>query len=159
MAGAAATGYKTTSSDSLSIPDVGQSRQFVVGASLAYLPGARVRVSVASDSSKWFEGRVTAYNPTTGQFSILCDLLNGSGTFNLWNINLTGERGAQGVQGAQGPTGANGAQGSQGAQGVQGTAGAAGAQGPQGPQGAQGAQGAQGNMGFQGPQGEQGTPC
>lgn len=148
--------YAATSSSSLSIASSG-SRTFTTQANLSYSAGARVR---ATSGANWMEGVCSSYSGTT--LVVVLDKSNGSGTFNSWTINITGEPGAvgpqgpQGVQGVQGPQGTQGVQGPQGPQGVPGNDGATGPQGPTGLTGATGATGPQGPQGITGPTGPQG---
>jgi hypothetical protein len=122
---------------------------------LGFVAGVRVRCAYKSDPTQWMEGIVTSYSNYTLVVNV--DMLNGSGTFALWNINVTGQPGLTGPVGPQGPQGtagtpggATGATGPTGASGTNGTNGAAGALGPQGPQGATGATGATGASGIPG---------
>jgi hypothetical protein len=89
-------GYKATSTSSTAIAT--GSKSFDVGtANLAYLVGARVRISATSDVTKFMEGVVTAYTGTT--LTVNVDTISGTGTLASWNINVAGERGATGATG------------------------------------------------------------
>lgn len=89
------TAYLATSVTSLAIGT--GSKAFTVAAGLSYSPGARARAASAADTSKWMEGIVTAYSGTT--LTINVDLINSSGTFADWNINIAGNPGAAGSGG------------------------------------------------------------
>jgi Collagen triple helix repeat (20 copies) len=166
-------GYKATSVSS-NIVATGP-LTFVTQSGLAYSAGARARATSVASPSNWVEGKVTTYSGTSLIMTV--DLIGGTGTFNNWTINLSGERGqigptgTQGVQGPvgpAGPTGPTGAAGPLGPAGPDGPAGPAGPpgtpggpigpQGVPGPPGADGTDGAIGPAGPQGPQGSQGPP-
>ncbi|OKO83377.1 hypothetical protein AC629_22820 [Bradyrhizobium sp. NAS80.1] len=61
---------------------------------LAYLPGARVRVSSSATPAIYLEGIVSAYDPATGVLSFDADKSSGSGTLASWNLNIAGEPGS-----------------------------------------------------------------
>lgn len=145
--GAPGPGYLATSSTSLTIATGTQTLTTQSG--LAYSIGARARFSSTASPTNWMEGQVTAYSGTT--LTINATLINGSGTFNAWNINLAGIQGAQGVQGNTGPAGPTGPEGPEGPQGPQGNTGATGSQGPQGNPGPAGSTGPAGPAGPEGP--------
>ena len=75
---------------------------------VGFVPGIRVRASVANDVSNWIEGPVTAFDGIN--LTMSADLTGGlGGIFQDWNINLAGQpgkTGAKGDTGAQGPPGA-----------------------------------------------------
>lgn len=98
--GDAGNGYKATSTNSTTIA-VG-SKSFDVAANLAYTAGARVRITVSTDLTKFMEGVVASYSGNT--LTVAVDTIEGTGTFASWNINVTGERGAAGSHGASGDT-------------------------------------------------------
>lgn len=81
--------YAATSATSLAVG--AGSKVFTTQAGLAYLTGARVRVSSLGSPTNWMEG-VATYSGTT--LTIAVDKTNGSGTFTDWNINIAGEPGA-----------------------------------------------------------------
>lgn len=85
-------GYTATSTSSHTIGT--GSKVFVTQTGLAYTVGARVRISLTSDTSNWMEGLVTAY--AFGSLTVAVDLTNGSGSGTSWNINLAGEPGEDG---------------------------------------------------------------
>jgi hypothetical protein len=91
-------GYVATSTSSLAL-GLG-SHVFATQAGLAYAPGVRARASSNGTPTAWMEGQVTAYSGTS--LTVNVDLINGSGTYADWNINLTGQIGAQGPQGPGG---------------------------------------------------------
>lgn len=84
-------GYLATSSTSLTIGT--GSMTFTVQTALAYTVGARVRMSYASDGTKYMEGLCTAYNSSTGSMTVNVDTSASSGTFASWNVNLGGNPG------------------------------------------------------------------
>ena len=92
LTGPMGSGYAATSASTASI-SLG-SITLTTQPGLAYSPGARARISAQSTPSNWIEGLVTAYS--TNALSVAVDLINGSGAFSAWNINLTGQVGQQG---------------------------------------------------------------
>lgn len=60
---------------------------------LAYEAGARVRLSDQGDLTRYFEGIVQSYNPTTG-FMVIdnIDVVSGTGIAGSWFLNLAGEK-------------------------------------------------------------------
>jgi len=119
-------GYTATSATSLTV-GIGNT-SLTTQAGLAYTPGARVRIGQATQNI-WMEGIVQSYNATSGAMGLGVDLINGSGTFNAWNLNLAGTIGPAGPQGSTGGTGPTGATGPPGPTGSTGPA------GPTGPPG------------------------
>lgn len=98
-AGTDGAGYYATSTSSLTI-EVAQ-KTFVTQAGLAYSAGARVRA--AYDSTHYMEGLVNSYSGTSLVVDV--DRIVGSGTYNLWTINVAGDRGETGPPGAMGGPG------------------------------------------------------
>lgn len=114
--------YFTTSNTNHSI-SLGL-KTFTVAAGLAY--STSQTVIIANDSTNFMKAVVTNY--TSNQLSVNVTVLNGTGTFSSWQINLEGAPGAQGPQGATGigatgATGATGLIGGTGATGFQGATG------------------------------------
>jgi hypothetical protein len=95
---------------------------FITQTGLAYTPGMRARASATVSPTNWMEGQVTGYSGAS--LTIAMDLVNGTGTFAAWNLNLSGERGGIGLQGLRGLQGDQGIQGIPGVDGVDGTDGA-----------------------------------
>ena len=95
--------------------------------------------------------------------SIIGDVLNNNGTYELTLFQGSGAKGVKGVQGEvgdkgdKGDKGLKGIQGPQGDTGPQGALGDKGEKGVQGPQGNTGPQGAKGDVGEKGVQGPQGA--
>jgi hypothetical protein len=120
-------GYNSSSVNSINVLDIPSTTvNFTIDSEKAYTPGARIRMSdVGNPTTNYFEGEVTAYNPTTGAITVASiDVKEGSGTHASWNINLAGEIGStgiDGVQGIQGPAGVAGPQGPIGNTGAAGT--------------------------------------
>lgn len=103
-------GYRATSVSSHTVGT--GSKVFNILAGLAYTAGPRAHISRQSDIDTWMEGKVTAYNITTGALTVDVDLISGSGTgITDWNVNIAGEPGAAGADGAPGADGADGADG------------------------------------------------
>jgi hypothetical protein len=98
-AGPTGPGYTATSTTSETI-GVGPIT-FTTQAGLAYAAGVRVRAAAVSAPTNWMEGLCTAYSGTS--LSVNIDLINGSGTFTSWNLNVTGQVGSTGPQGPSGP--------------------------------------------------------
>jgi hypothetical protein len=117
LPGPAGPGYQATSSTSLTIGTGSQTLTTQSG--LAYTVGARARVASSTSPTNWMEGQLTAYSGTT--LTVNVNLVNGTGTFTSWNINLAGTQGATGadstVPGPQGPQGNPGPGGPTGSQG------------------------------------------
>jgi hypothetical protein len=78
--------YKTTSLTSNTIGN--GSKTFTVDANLSYI--ILQEVLIVFNSTNHMHGTVTSYNSTTG--ALVVDIKNhtGSGTYNLWSINLDG---------------------------------------------------------------------
>jgi hypothetical protein len=93
VAGPTGPGYAATSSTSATIGT--GSVTMTVPAGLAYAPGARVRIASTSGPTNWMEGICTAYAGTA--LTVNADLINGSGTFTSWTVNITGQVGATGT--------------------------------------------------------------
>ena len=83
-------GYAATSATLL--PVATGSQLFATQAGLAYSSGVRCRVSSNANAGVYMEGIVSGYSDTS--LSIAVDLANGSGTYNDWNLNLTGPAGS-----------------------------------------------------------------
>jgi hypothetical protein len=65
---------------------------FITQSGLAYSAGVRCRASSNANPSVYMEGLVSGYSGTS--LTIIADLINGSGSFNDWNLNLTGPAGS-----------------------------------------------------------------
>ena len=130
-----------------------------------FVVGARLRAASQVDPTKWMEG--VLFSIEDNVLTIVVDLIEGTGTFTEWNINIggepgvgqTGPSGPQGIPGTPGgPPGPPGPAGPMGPTGLQGPKGDTGDPGgPVGPQGPKGDTGAQGPQGVPGPQGPQGS--
>lgn len=96
--GDAGFGYNATSTSTVGIAT--GSKSFATQGNLAYSAGARVRVSYATDTTKFMEGVVTSYADATLVVNV--DLIGGTGTFADWNINVAGQRGLTGLRGEAG---------------------------------------------------------
>ena len=123
--GAAGPSYAASSATSLAIAT--GSKTFSTQTGLAYLIGARARASSNGTPSAWMEGAVTAYSGSA--LTINVDLVNSSGTFADWNLNIAGQQGATGATGGTGPPGTTGPTGATGATGPIGLTGPTGATG------------------------------
>lgn len=91
--GATGPGYLATSTTSILVavgPIV-----FSTQSGLAYVNGTRVRATSNGSPTNWIEGLVTAYSGTS--LSVTIDKIHGSGTFNDWNLNVSGEPGMDGA--------------------------------------------------------------
>jgi Collagen triple helix repeat (20 copies) len=97
-AGPAGPGYTATSLTSIAVGT--GSITLATQPGLAYAVGARVRVAAFSAPTNWMEGQITAYS--AGSMTINSTLVNGSGTFGNWSINIAGTQGIQGPPGAAG---------------------------------------------------------
>jgi hypothetical protein len=101
-------GYDATSSSTIEI-GLGE-HNITIGFGYAYVEGTRIRIISIASPTNYMEGTITLVDENTITFS--CDHLTGSGTFNSWNITLTGNIGPTGPTGAAstvtGPTGPTG---------------------------------------------------
>lgn len=77
----------STSATSHTIAGTG-SKVFTVEPLKSYLPGQSVKAAVTADGTKWMQGDVTAYNPTTGALAITMNAAQGSGTYTAWTLTL-----------------------------------------------------------------------
>src|SRR5215831_9088053 len=93
----------TTSNSEVTI-GYGERTFEVSGINFSVTPGTRLHASAAGSVTDWMEGRVVSYDGAT--FVMQVDSLSGEGgTFEDWNIGVTGERGAKGDTGERGPDG------------------------------------------------------
>jgi hypothetical protein len=83
-------GYAATSPTSLAVATGTQ--VFITQSGLAYSAGVRCRASSNANPGVYMEGLVSGYSGTS--LTIAADLVNGSGTYNDWNLNLTGPSGS-----------------------------------------------------------------
>ena len=84
------SGYAATSATPLALTDTAIIN-FTTQAGLAYSVGVRVRLSSAATPGTYMEGPITAYDSATGAMSVQANLkLGTAGTYNDWNINVTG---------------------------------------------------------------------
>lgn len=86
------SGYSGTSTTELTIATGDQS--FTTQAGLAYLAGARARITSAAHITNYMEGLVASYDSTTGAMVLTVDVVGGSGTLDDWNLNLAGNVGS-----------------------------------------------------------------
>jgi hypothetical protein len=100
-AGPAGDRYSSTSSTPLMVGN--GSRSFYVGVGYSYSIGQYVVIS--NSPSIYMEGRVTAYNSSSGLITVEVSTSRGSGTYSSWSVNLAGLPGPQGATGPQGPEG------------------------------------------------------
>ena len=147
--------YATTSTSTLTIAASG-TLTLTIGTGLSYSTNQTVLVSY--DISNHMYAEVDTYNPSTGVMVAQITDSDGSGTYSVWEVNLSGAVGIAGPTGPTGPTGADSTvAGPTGPTGAVGATGPTGAQGPTGPQGIQGIQGVQGAQGITGPTGAVGA--
>jgi hypothetical protein len=130
--GLAGDTYQTTSDTELEIVSSGEIT-LTVGTGLSYSTNQTILIS--HDFANHMHAEVDTYNSGTGVIVAQVTGFEGSGTYDSWEVNLSGAVGAQGAQGIQGEQGTQGIQGEQGIQGIQGI------QGETGPTGATGATG------------------
>jgi len=151
---------------------------------LSYVAGDFVQLSY--DANNYVIGTVVSYNDITGVMVITPVKSVGSGSYSIWNVQLTGNAGSSGTNGTSGTSassgtsatsgnagssgtagtsgsaglsrssGTAGTSGSSATAGTSGSAGTTGAIGPVGPQGAQGPIGATGSSGTSGVSGVNG---
>lgn len=108
-------GYNGSSSSSVAIGT--GSKTFITQAGLAFDVAVRARVARSSDPvNYWMEGLVTNYAGTS--ITINVDAINGTGTYNAWNLAPAGSQGIQGIQGIQGNQGNTGPPGPTGIYGT-----------------------------------------
>jgi hypothetical protein len=151
---------------------------FTVSQNLSYVAGDFVQLSY--DANNYVIGTVVSYSSTTGVMVITPVKSVGSGSYSIWNVQLTGNAGSSGTNGTSGTSGSSGTSatsgiggtagssgtsgsdglslssgtagtsGSSATAGTSGSAGTSGAIGPVGPQGVQGPTGATGSSGTSG---------
>ena len=151
--GVAGDRYQTTSSTSFTL---GTGGTITIGTGLAYTVAQDILI--AYDINNHQVSMVTSYNPATGAlvFSTPSEI-TGSGTYNLWSVNLNGAAGGDGTSGTSGLSGSSGSNGAQGIQGIQGIQGVQGEQGAQGLTGTSGTSGSSGTSGVSGTSGTNGS--
>jgi hypothetical protein len=88
-AGPVGPGYAATSATTLAIAT--GTKTFATQAGLAYTTGVRCRASSNGSPNSYMEGWVTGYSGTS--LSVNVDLINGSGSFSNWNLNVSGAPG------------------------------------------------------------------
>jgi hypothetical protein len=64
-------------------------------------------IQLSHDANNYIIGRVVSYNPSTGDLTFTPIKFYGSGSYNTWNISLTGDPG-EGVTGSSGTSGTSG---------------------------------------------------
>ena len=127
--GLAGDKYQTTSTTSLEIVETGEVT-LTIGTGLSYSTNQTILIS--HDITHHMHAEVDTYNSGTGVIVAQVTGFEGTGTFDSWEVNLSGAVGAQGAQGIQGEQGIQGVQGEQGIQGIQGIQGAKGDKGDTG---------------------------
>lgn len=80
--------WNTTSSTLLTIGTGAKS--LVVGSGLAYSTGQRVVIAQNGIPGNRMEGYVIDYNPMTGQMTVDVTNSYGSGTYDIWDVNIQG---------------------------------------------------------------------
>jgi hypothetical protein len=138
---------------------------------LAYKPGDYVQASNNADN--YVIGIVVSYNKITGVLVITPVESKGSGTFNSWQISLTGAVGSSGTSGSAGTAGNrgnsgssasdgqsrnSGSSGNRGTSSIAGTSGTSGTAGTTGTAGTHGVAGSSGNRGANRSSGSSGAP-
>ena len=127
--GLAGDKYQTTSTTSLEIVETGEVT-LTIGTGLSYSTNQTILIS--HDITHHMHAEVDTYDTVTGVIVAQVTGFEGTGTFDNWEVNLSGAVGAQGAQGIQGEQGVQGVQGEQGIQGIQGIQGAKGDKGDTG---------------------------
>ena len=137
---------------------------------LSYVAGDFVQLSY--DADNYVIGTVVSYSDVTGVMVITPVKSVGSGSYSIWNVQLTGNAGSSGTNGTSGTSGSSGTSatsgdagssgtsGTNGSAGTSGTAGSAGlsrSSGTAGTSGSAGTTGAIGPTGATGPQGPTGA--
>lgn len=110
-AGAAGTngkGYDAISSSSIDVlTNASTSGSWTMSTGKAFLPFQRIRVSYSA--TEYFEGMLTAYDSSTGAFTMASiNLKVGSSTHSTWNIGIAGVKGTDGSNGSNGTNGVDG---------------------------------------------------
>lgn len=138
---------------------------FNISTNLSYKAGDIVQLS--HDDNNYVIGTVNSYNPSTGALDITVTTSVGSGTYNIWTVNLSGFSGSAGTAGTAGTSASSGTSGTSGTSGSSGTSGTSassgssgtsGTAGTDGSTGTAGTAGTTGSSGATGPQGPQGAP-
>lgn len=84
-------GFSGTSSSSITIGT--GSKSLTIESGRLFSIGQPVTISrSASPSTSYMDGRVTAYNPSTGSMTVDVGVSLGSGTFTSWNVSIGGAR-------------------------------------------------------------------
>jgi hypothetical protein len=89
-----------SSSTTMSIPDVGDIRQFYTQTKLGFNAGQTVIVyntlpnnyeddEYVEGNGQYFIGRVDYYYPNTGQITVVADYIGGSGTYSYWELTIS----------------------------------------------------------------------
>lgn len=82
-------GYYATSATSLTIGT--GSKTFTTQAGLAYVVGARVRITSTGTPTAWMEGTIASYSGTS--MTVTVDRVSGSGAHTDWALSVAGEVG------------------------------------------------------------------
>ena len=139
---------------------------FTVSQNLSYVAGDFVQLSY--DADNYVIGTVVSYSDVTGVMVITPVKSVGSGSYSIWNVQLTGNAGSSGTNGTSGTSGSSGTSATSGAAGSAGTSGTngsaglsassgtAGTSGSSATAGTSGSAGTTGAIGPVGPQGVQG---
>jgi hypothetical protein len=101
QAAASAAALFGTSTTSLLIA-IG-TKVFTTQASEAYTAGNFITATSVANLANWMFGQVISYSGTT--LTVDVQVINGSGTFNDWNLSISAARGATGPTGATGSFG------------------------------------------------------
>jgi hypothetical protein len=106
--GADGKGYDATSVSSIDVlTNASTSGSWTMSTGKAFLPFQRIRVSYSA--TEYFEGMLTAYDSSTGAFTMASiDLKVGSSTHSTWNIGIAGVKGTDGSNGSNGTNGVDG---------------------------------------------------
>ena len=146
LTGASGDRYQTTSSTSFTL---GTGGTITVGTGLAYTTAQDILI--AYDVNNHQVSMITSYNPTTGVLVFGApSIVEGSGTYSSWGVNLNGAAGGNGTNGTSGTSGLSGSSGTSGTRGTSGTTGTSGTSGSSGLTGTSGTSGIAGTSGTSG---------
>ena len=146
LTGASGDRYQTTSSTSFTL---GTGGTITVGTGLAYTTAQDILI--AYDVNNHQVSMITSYNPATGVLVFGApSIVEGSGTYSSWGVNLNGAAGGNGSNGTSGTSGLTGSSGTSGTRGTSGTTGTSGTSGSSGLTGTSGTSGIAGTSGTSG---------
>lgn len=123
---------------------------FTVSQNLSYVAGDIVQLSTPTNTNAYIIGTVVSYNSTSGVLVVTPTTSVGSGTYNDWIVNLSGEAGSAGTSGTSASAGSSGTSGTSGTSGSDGLSGSNGSNGTSATSGTSGSSGTSATSGSSG---------